>query len=66
MNTSLLVVIPPRAGTGLRHAVVGDAERAACGRPVDGWYPVRSRDGKPVEVGCLRCKAALRRRGLKP
>ena len=49
------IIIPPRAGTGLRHVVVS-GERALCGVNVDGWYMER-KTFDPETIGCKRCRA---------
>lgn len=55
-----LIVFPPRAGTGLRHAVNDATGRAWCGRNVDGYYTDRARRNERVEatIGCKQCRAA--------
>lgn len=50
-----IVVIPPRAGTGLRHAVQPGADRTLCGRNADGMYLEKL----PLRIGCVVCKRRL-------
>lgn len=61
----ILIVIPPRGGTGLRHAVridSGDMRAIGCGLNVDGWY-LELKPFDPTTIGCKRCRRAVGRPG---
>lgn len=54
----LWIVIPPRRGRGLRHAVVGGRTRTLCGTRVELWKLEHYFFDRRT-IGCKRCKRAL-------
>lgn len=52
------IVMPPRAGTGLRHAITLGAVRALCGINTENWYLEVRHPFDAKTIGCKRCKAA--------
>lgn len=54
---SYVIVYPPRAGTGLRHAVNVREDRTLCGVFCDEWYTEAVRFDAAT-IGCRRCRRA--------
>ncbi len=61
MRAAFFIVYPPRAMTGLRHAVEVGEGHALCGVYVEDWYS-ETKLFDPKTIGCKRCKAAYIRR----